>query len=93
MQKLTSKLSFLIVGVALILFPAVSFAADTSGKGPMDFDFKTAGWTVGIFLTALLASALKRAQLPRRCTHSTQEIAGCSRLESCTTNWHARTIC
>ncbi len=59
MRKLSSKLSFLIVGVALILFPAVSYAADTSGKGPMDFDFKTAGWTVGIFLTALLI--LKKA--------------------------------
>ena len=59
MQKLTSKLSFLIVGVALIFYPAVTFAADTSGKGPMDFDFKTAGWTVGIFLTALLI--LKKA--------------------------------
>ena len=59
MRELSSKLSFLIVGVALILFPAVSYAADTSGKGPMDFDFKTAGWTVGIFLTALLI--LKKA--------------------------------
>ncbi len=48
-----SKLSFLIVGVALFFFPVVSYAAETSGKGPMDFDAKTAAWTVGIFLTAL----------------------------------------
>ena len=54
MQATFSKLSFLIIGLALFALPEMAFAAEASSKGPMDFDPKTAAWTVGVFLTAFL---------------------------------------